>query len=181
MGLVGTVVTAIWVMLPAYLPNNTAVIAGGGRPIDGWRSWRGRRVLGDGKTWRGTFIGIIAGMVVAIGLNLGRGSVQEVLGIALPGFPVTAIVGLPAGAMLGDTAASFVKRRTGRDRGAPFPGIDQLDFVVGALLLVTLIDTEWAIATFTIPVILAILILTPILHVGTNVLGYLLGFKQEPY
>ena len=34
-----TVAVAVWVMLPAYIPNNVAVLAGGGRPIDGGRTW----------------------------------------------------------------------------------------------------------------------------------------------
>ncbi|MFC6754525.1 CDP-archaeol synthase, partial [Halorubrum tibetense] len=43
--MVGSLVaTAFWAMLPAYVPNNAAVLAGGGRPIDGGREWRGARV-----------------------------------------------------------------------------------------------------------------------------------------
>jgi len=54
------VVTAVWLMLPAYIPNNAAVLGGGGRPIDGGRTLGGHRMLGDGKTWRGTAIGTAA-------------------------------------------------------------------------------------------------------------------------
>ncbi|MFD1527454.1 CDP-archaeol synthase, partial [Halolamina salina] len=39
---------ALWAMLPAYVPNNAAVLAGGGRPIDGGRTLGGARLLGDG-------------------------------------------------------------------------------------------------------------------------------------
>ena len=54
---VETVAVAIWAMLPAYIPNNVAVLAGGGRPIDGGRTLDdGNRALGDGKTWRGTAV-----------------------------------------------------------------------------------------------------------------------------
>ena len=43
---------AFWFMLPAYVANPTAVVFGGGRPIDAGRVLRdGRRFLGDGKTW----------------------------------------------------------------------------------------------------------------------------------
>lgn len=176
-----TIATAVWVMLPAYVPNNTAVIAGGGHPIDGGRTWRGRRLLGDGKTWRGTMAGIIVGTGIAFGLNMLQPSIHHLIGISLPVFTASAAIGLPVGAMVGDMAASFVKRRTGRERGAPFPGVDQLDFVAGALILVAIIATDWFMATFTLPVIVTVLVLTPILHVGTNAIGYFLGFKQEPY
>jgi len=67
---VETVVVAIWVMLPAYIPNNVAVLAGGGRPIDAGRTLGdGKRMLGDGKTWRGTAFGTVAGVALALVLN----------------------------------------------------------------------------------------------------------------
>ena len=49
MSLVSVVATALWAMLPAYVPNNAAVLAGGGRPIDGGRTVGGRRLLGCGS------------------------------------------------------------------------------------------------------------------------------------
>lgn len=179
--LLAVVVTAIWAMLPAYLPNNVAVLAGGGAPIDEGRSWGGRRLLGDGKTWRGTASGVLAGAVVALLLNGLQAPVGDALGVAVPAFPTAAVLALPAGAMLGDVAASFVKRRTGRARGAAFPVVDQLDFVAGALLLAALAAPDWFVSVFTVPVFLAVVVLTPLLHVGTNVLGYALGLKAEPW
>ena len=56
-GLVLTVLSALWLFLPAYVSNMMPVFVGGGRPIDGGRAWRdGRRMLGDGKTWRGLLL-----------------------------------------------------------------------------------------------------------------------------
>lgn len=181
MGLVGLVVIAVWVMLPAYIPNNVAVVAGGGRPVDGGRVWRGRRVLGDGKTWRGTTVGVLAGVLAAGGLNLIQPGFVGVTGAEVPSFPWVAVVSLPVGAMAGDMAASFVKRRTGRARGVSFPVVDQLDFVVGALVVTAVAAPGWFVATFTLPVILVIVLITPVLHVGTNAIGYSLGLKQEPW
>ncbi len=177
----GVVATAVWVMLPAYIPNNVAVLAGGGRPIDGGRTWRGDRLLGDGKTWRGTSGGIAAGVVVATALNLLEPAVSARFGLSFPAFPIRASLALPLGAMLGDMGASFVKRQTGRERGAPFPGVDQLDFAVGALVVTGLVAPQWFLGTFTLPVLLAIIVITPVLHVLTNVIGYVIGVKQEPY
>ena len=64
-----TVARAFWAMLPAYVPNNAAVLLGGDRPIDGGRTWGSNRVLGDGKTWRGTLLGTACGLVLALLLN----------------------------------------------------------------------------------------------------------------
>ena len=175
------VATAFWAMLPAYVPNNAAVLAGGGRPIDGGRTWGGRRVLGDGKTWRGTAIGTLVGVLLAVGLNAVNDPASAAVGVDLPVFPLHAAVALAFGAMLGDILASFIKRRSGRERGASFPGLDQLDFVVVSLLLAFVVATDWFLATFTPAVLAVILVITPILHVGTNIIAYKIGAKNEPW
>ncbi|MEF8780362.1 MAG: CDP-2,3-bis-(O-geranylgeranyl)-sn-glycerol synthase [Haloferacaceae archaeon] len=180
--MVGSVVaTAFWAMLPAYVPNNVAVLAGGGRPIDAGATWNGKRLLGDGKTWRGTVAGTLAGVALAMILNTVVDPAGAAVGVDLPRFPFAAALGLALGAMVGDIAASFLKRRTGRERGAAFPGLDQLDFVVGGLVLSAAFATDWFLSTFTPGVVLAVLVITPVLHVGTNVLAYRLGLKDEPW
>jgi CDP-2,3-bis-(O-geranylgeranyl)-sn-glycerol synthase len=175
------VATAFWAMLPAYVPNNAAVLAGGGRPIDGGREWRGARLLGDGKTWRGTAVGTLTGVVLALALNQIAPAASAALGVDLPTFALPAAFALAFGAMCGDIAASFLKRRSGRERGAAFPGLDQLDFVVVALAAVFVVDTDWALAVFTPAVLAVVLVMTPILHVVTNVGAYWLGLKNEPW
>ena len=175
------VVTAVWAMLPAYVPNNLAVVAGGGRPLDGGRTWRGRRLLGDGKTVRGTAVGLAGGALVALGLNAVRAAASPVAGFGLPFFPPAAVVSLPAGALAGDAVASFVKRRLGRERGAPVPVLDQLDFVAGALVLTAAASPPWFGSVFTPAVVVAVLVLTPVLHVATNLGAYHLGLKAEPW
>lgn len=185
MELFAVVVTAFWAMLPAYIPNNAAVLAGGGRPIDGGRTMGGSRLLGDGKTWRGTLVGWLAGALLALALNALQPGVSDAVGVDLPTFPLAIALALPLGAMLGDIGASFLKRRSGRERGAPFPGVDQLDFVLGSLLLALVVDLaaslSWFFETFTVPVLAVVFVLTPILHVSTNALAYALGLKNEPW
>ncbi len=175
------VAVAFWAMLPAYVPNNVAVLAGGGTPIDGGRTVGGRRLLGDGKTWRGTAVGTAAGVALALALNQVAPAAAAATGVSLPTFPLAAAAGLALGAMLGDISASFLKRRTGRQRGAAFPVVDQLDFVAGALACAALLDFGWFTATFTLPVLGVVIVLTPILHLATNGIAYLLGLKDEPY
>lgn len=175
-----TVVRAFWAMLPAYVPNNAAVLAGGGRPIDGGRTWKHKRLLGDGKTWRGTVVGTACGLALALGLNRCNRRVATALDVSLPRFGRSAL-SLSAGAMAGDMVASFYKRRSGRERGAPVPGLDQLDFVVGALSLTALVSPNWFRRVFRPDVLVVVLVLTPLLHFGTNFAAYVLEFKNEPY
>jgi CDP-2,3-bis-(O-geranylgeranyl)-sn-glycerol synthase len=62
-----------------------------------------------------------------------------------------------------------------------FPGVDQLDFVVGALGLTALGSPGWFAATFPLPALLVVVVATPLLHVATNAIAYLLGLKDEPW
>jgi len=171
------VLRAVWAMLPAYLPNSVAVVVGGGPPIDGGRCFRGERLLGDGKTWRGAVGGALAGSLLAALLD----RVGSRLPVAVPRFGVRPALALPAGAMVGDAAGSFLKRRLGRRRGAPAPVLDQLGFVVGALGVARLLAPDWVRVTFTPAVTVAALVVTPALHLGTNALAYLLGLKDVPW
>ena len=79
------------------------------------------------------------------------------------------------GGLTGDLIGSFIKRRLNMDRGAAAPGIDQLDFLIGAVLLSVIIQP---IAFFQI---LLLLIATPLIHLTTNIVGYLLKVKKEPW
>jgi CDP-2,3-bis-(O-geranylgeranyl)-sn-glycerol synthase len=170
---------ACWIMLPAWLPNPVAALLGGGRPIDGGRVLSdGYRVLGNGKTWRGFGAGVLAGLAI--------GAVE----IAVQGYPLPVplpvqtpltVLALAAGALLGDMTKSFFKRRRGKDRGVAWPLVDQYDLVVGAFVLLALVDWGWIVANVTIPVLIFIVVLTPLLHRAFNLIGYAAGIKEEPW
>ena len=167
MVLLDVVGSALWFILPAYVANATPVVLGGGRPIDGGRKFiDGRPIFGAGKTWRGFAAGLAAGIVVGLfqGLIVAEPSRYILLGFLLA-----------LGALLGDLLGSFTKRRLGIKRGGAAPGLDQLGFVMVALLLASPIHTpSWE-------AIAAIIAITPVLHVATNFTGYKLGLKGRPY
>lgn len=175
------ILTTIWLLLPSYVPNNFAVVFGGGRPIDLGRKFiDGARLLGDGKTIRGFVAGGVGGLVVAhiqllienlLNFNIYSSVVYtSFLGIA---------IGLAFGALIGDMVGSFIKRRFKVERGGALPLLDQLDFLVFALLLASF-STDFA-ALFTIPIIIAAFIITPLLHITTNFGAYKLGLKEVPW
>lgn len=163
-------------MLPAYIANPTAVVFGGGTPVDFGKKWRdGRRILGDGKTFRGLIGGTTCGIIVGlIQMNVPS---QWSLG----SFTLTTIITLSFGALLGDMVKSFFKRRAGFERGAELPVIDQLDFVAGAWVLTYIFDPQWFSENFTFRIIITVLILTPILHRLTNIIGFYIKLKKEPW
>jgi len=166
-------------MLPAYLPNPAAALFGGGTPIDFGRNYSdGRRFFGDGKTYRGLLLGVLAG--IAVGLIEIR--LAATYGFEnLPHQTFTSIIVLSVGALLGDLVKSFIKRRLGKERGSKWPVADMYDLVAGALLLTLIVDPSWLFANITLPIFVFILILTPVLHRSVNIIGYLLKVKEVPW
>jgi CDP-2,3-bis-(O-geranylgeranyl)-sn-glycerol synthase len=84
-------------------------------------------------------------------------------------------VAIPAslGALLGDLAGAFLKRRLKIKPGGALPVVDQLDFVVGALIFVSFFSAV------SLPVVLILLLVTPPIHFLTNVAAYALGLKEH--
>lgn len=182
------IVQAFWIVIPIYVANASAVIVGGGTPIDFGRTWTdGRRILGDGKTWRGLLSGTFLGMTAGFGLAVAAShlSTSEYSYLSLTnfeGFPMMILIlfSLCFGALLGDVVESFFKRRIGKDRGQDWIPFDQLDFLVGALVssllmsellsLLRLTHYHWFFHTISIWHILLLLVVTPFIHMTANVL-----------
>ncbi|MDD1683593.1 MAG: CDP-2,3-bis-(O-geranylgeranyl)-sn-glycerol synthase [Methanoregula sp.] len=166
-------------MLPAYVPNPVAALSGGGTPIDLKKNYSdGNRIFGDGKTWRGLFTGILAGIIT--GLILIWSADQFPL-VSLPNHTLLSVILLATGALLGDLVKSFFKRRFGKERGTKWPIADQYDLVAGAFLLLLIGDPVWLFATVTLPVFLIILFITPVLHRATNIIGFFFKVKEVPW
>ncbi|MEM3049529.1 MAG: CDP-2,3-bis-(O-geranylgeranyl)-sn-glycerol synthase [Thermoplasmata archaeon] len=187
MSVAETVLAGLWLMLPALVPNSAAVFWGGGTPMDFGRSWRGRRILGDGKTWRGFFGGSLTGALVGIIIL----SLSEVLGAqstwGYGGWPESLVTpfALAFGSLSGDAVGSFVKRRLGVERGARAPVLDQYNFVVGAVLLALLTRPGWFFQHYVTGhgwvALLVFLAIVPLLHRGVNIIGYKMGKKDVPW
>jgi CDP-2,3-bis-(O-geranylgeranyl)-sn-glycerol synthase len=175
------VLKTIWLLIPAYTPNNFAVLLGGGTALDlGKKFVDGRRILGEGKTVRG-FVGGIAGGVLCANIQY---AVEKISGIVVyttlsysEFFTLTFL--LSFGAILGDSIGSFIKRRFGAERGAKFPVLDQLTFLIVALLVASTQESFSKIFDFQ-TVVTGILI-TPILHISTNFIAYKLKLKEVPW
>lgn len=145
-------------------------------PIDFGKTWNNKRILGDGKTYRGlifgTFCGVLIGLLqYTISKQLDFEYLKDFNQASLDFFVITSFL-LGFGALVGDSTKSFFKRRIGIKRGRPWPPFDQLDFIVGGLLFISPVYFPgWKI-------VLVLAIITPILHFLTNVIGYFLKLKD---
>jgi CDP-2,3-bis-(O-geranylgeranyl)-sn-glycerol synthase len=84
---------------------------------------------------------------------------------------------LSLGGLLGDLAGAFLKRRLEIAPGNLLPIVDQVDFVVGALIFSLLLSPSmltWELA-------LTVLLITPPIHLLTNFAAYKLGLKSNPW
>ena len=189
---------SFWIMFPAYVSGSAAVLFKGTRPMDFGASWRGNRLLGDGKTWEGFIFGgltgVFAGTMQQLFSTLTGQSHLNAFGYAYAGSfdpglqplmspgSLAVIASLSYGGLVGDLLKSFVKRRMGLKRGSPSPFLmDQLDFVLGAWLVTLPLFWGWFLSVFTIYNFLIVLIMTPLIHRSVNIIGYKLGAKKEPW
>ena len=180
------VLAAVYFMLPAYVANLSGLAFGGGTPVDGGKECKdGRRLIGNGVTWKGlqngTIIGTLVGVVLGI-IGTFYGDLSALTGGIIDLHVYGSVFGslilgflMAFGALLGDAVGSFLKRRIGLERGAPAPIMDQLDFVIGALVLSLLVvQISWEF-------FIIIALLSLVLHLGSNTFAYLIGIKDVWY
>ncbi len=170
------VLQCFYFMLPAYLANMAPVIVKDGFkrlaiPID-----LGKNIFGKNKTYRGLIFGILFAIIIAylqfllynIGF-FGKLSFIDYSNWFLVGFY------FGFGALLGDMVESFVKRRLGIGPGERFIPWDQLDFVVGSLILVgILVNITWRKVFF-------IAVISIIGHILVNHIAYYLKIRNEKW
>ncbi len=166
MELTELLINAVSFILPIYGANALPVLTGGGRPLDfGKKFFDGRQILGNHKTFRGFFSGLIIGSLIGFAETL------------VVGYPFFLGVVSSLGALLGDLAGAFAKRRLGIAPGGLLPIVDQVDFVVGAVLL-SLPFSEGVLSWL---VVLIVVIVTPPVHLLTNYVAYKAHLKDNPW
>jgi len=191
LSMINIILIVLCIMGPAYIANSVAVLTGGKYPIDqGKISSDGNRILGDGKTWSGLLGGTLGGII--FGMLLDAGDSRMVLehltseedGKSLWGNnPILVFFLLSFGALFGDITASFYKRRQNLQRGDKFALLDMYDFIIMSLFLCFIFQRDWILSWILdgwVP-LFTILVLTPFLHRGVNIIGYKMGVKNEPW
>jgi CDP-2,3-bis-(O-geranylgeranyl)-sn-glycerol synthase len=154
--------------------------------MDLGKIWRGNRLLGDGKTWRGfiggTLIGIMVGVIEIV---VSDSFSDDHFGFGSTGTAFAIVVALSVGSMSGDVLGAFVKRRLGLERGEKAPFLDQYDFVAGALLFALVVDSAWIADNLIYDDawigLIFFLFLVYLIHRAVNIIGYKMGKKDVPW
>jgi len=158
---------SIWFFLPAGIANICASMSRhlpiSNYPVDFYKSWQGKRIFGDHKTWRGIIFGTLSGILIFwLQQYLYRFDFFQSLSL-VDYDQQTWLFGLllASGAVWGDVVKSS---------WLPF---DQIDYTTGALVAISFVYFPgWPIAIFIVVFGLA-------LHIIFNLLGYLLKFQKN--
>ncbi len=164
-------------ILPAYFANAAPVVLGMGAPVDfGRKFFDGKRLFGDGKTIQGFAGGVACGFFVGV-----------IEAYAIPGTqyafyptPIYYAAGgflLALGTMVGDLLGSFVKRRLDMPQGSSSVLLDELSFLLVALLFSLLVSPS----LLTWEAVLVLVVLTYFVHKAANIAANRLGLKKVPW
>lgn len=140
----------------------------GGQPVASF-------LLGSHKTIRGFYAGFLGAFFILL-IQERFWTAHIFKNITLLEYPSHSLVVLAfllgGGTMVGDAVGSFLKRRMGIPAGGCSIPMDQLDYVLGAILFVsTVVRIPWA-------HIAVLLMVTPFLHIGVNIVGFWMGYKE---
>lgn len=159
------IIEALKFIFPAYCANAIPVLTGGGLSMDFGKTLPdGRPVFGKNKTFRGFLAGLAIGTVAGL-------AESYAFDYTIPfGFLVS------LGALMGDLTGAFVKRRLSIQPGGLLPVVDQIDFIIGAILFSLLLPMPRSWELYV-----AVLVITPPIHLLTNYAAYRLKLKSNPW
>jgi len=179
MGILMFVFGSLYLVLPALIANMAPVFVKKVRfldyPLDFGSKWKGKEILGAHKTWRGLFFGIFFGIIMAfvqkLLFSVGFFNDLSIIDYAHTNFVMLGFL-LGFGALFGDAVKSLFKRRLEISSGKSWIPFDQIDFVVGSLLFLSIIYVpDWK-------NIAILLVIVPLLHILVNHIGYYLGINK---
>jgi CDP-2,3-bis-(O-geranylgeranyl)-sn-glycerol synthase len=167
-------VALILFVLPVYVANGIPVVLGGGARLDMNRKFiDGKPIFGSGKTIRGFVAGVLGGAVAA-------GLITALFPLSFfvySGYQFLGGLMMALGAMVGDTAGSFFKRRLGIESGKQFFP-DTMVFLAFALLFVLPYVNS---SLYSIENMVFLFGLTIILHPASNFVANKIGLKRVPW
>ncbi|MBW2964557.1 CDP-archaeol synthase [Candidatus Woesearchaeota archaeon] len=148
-------------------------------PIDFGKKLKGRPILGSHKTFRGFFFGIVCAILLVYAQSFLYSASAYFRGISVIDYSSInfALLGflMGFGTLLGDSVESFLKRRVGIRPGKRWVPWDQIDWIVGMLILLAIVYVP------PIGVIAFLIIVFPLLHIAVKHIGYYIKINDEKW
>jgi len=173
------ILQCFYFMLPAYFANMAPVIMKNtfkslAVPVD--RTFGMVMIFGENKTYRGIIFGIVFAVIISY-IQFLLFSFQTFRELAFFDYKNWLLFGflMGAGALLGDLAKSFVKRRLRIEPGKKLIPWDQWDFVIGAMLFSSIIFVP------SLYTVVTILLISFLLHVIVNHIAFYLKIRNEKW
>lgn len=180
------ILLALWFFLPAGAANVAPIFAAKlpimnrlDIPMDCGLTFGGKRLLGDHKTWRGLVAGLILSVITVYLQAYGYAHVAWIRNISmsvnyqqLPLLSLGLLLGF--GALGGDAAKSFFKRRRNIPAGESWIPFDQADLIIGAIIVTV------PIITLNLAVYIWATVLWSVIQLLSTIAGYLLRLKERP-
>ena len=147
------------------------------KPVDLNRKFRGRRILGDHKTFRGLISGSLVGTIIYVAQIFFYSRFNFIQEISFFDYSQSfLLIGLIMGfgALFGDMVKSFFKRQLDFKPGQSWFFFDQVDWLIGSLIL------SWPFTKVSITIILLTIAIGVISHVIVKFLGFVFKLDKEP-
>jgi CDP-2,3-bis-(O-geranylgeranyl)-sn-glycerol synthase len=174
-------IQVLWFIAPAGLANMSAVFAAKlfpryTFPLDGNRTFRNKRILGDHKTVRGLLFGILTGYLIFLLQKHLVSTYAYVESFTVFPYKSTSdLIGIlfGFGALGGDALKSFFKRQKNIDPGKAWIPFDQIDWILGSFLCTSpFISYDWKFIVATVCIGFA-------LHLIIKLIGYAIKLQAE--
>lgn len=153
----------LYFFLPAAVANMMPVLVNKvpilNNPLDHKKTWNKKRIFGKNKTYRGIIAGLIGATITAY--------VQST--------PIIIGLAMGIGALGGDLIKSCIKRQANIKPGVSWTPWDQIDWIIGAIILTAIFKTIyfWE--------MIQIIIIAGLLHPIVNYIGYKLKLKKNKF
>lgn len=138
------ILESIWFLLPAFgavvIPLYVRKINFLNIPIDFNIKYKNKPLFGKNKTFRGFFFGIIAATIICYFQYLFYFNFIFIRKISIINYFNYLLIGFlfGFGALCGDLIKSFFKRRMNIASGKPWIPFDEMDYVLGSLILINI-------------------------------------------
>jgi CDP-2,3-bis-(O-geranylgeranyl)-sn-glycerol synthase len=147
--------------------------------MDFGKKFRDRRIFGDHKTWRGLVAGFVASLLLFLGQSWLFSNTELFREFSLVNYeslnPIIMALVFTLGALGGDAVESFFKRQIGIKPGDSWFPFDQLDWVIGVLLLSTLV------VDLKSHLYILALFIGLVLHPAVKFIAWLLKIEDKPF